>query len=277
MVNLMKNRTFPGNPASVRRLALAALALLVLALLAACGGDDEEAGAPGDSADDDAPAAFTEADARQAAEASLLTLDDFPSGWTSKPAEADDDDDFEPEGLPPDCALIFAQGEETDDDTVAEVVSDDFVGRNDEEVSSEVSVLKSARLAEFQFDMMQGFFDTCSGPMEEAFQTMFEEEMAADQAAGEEPVEVTLSDFRFREQAFPDYGDDSLAMEIAFSMQASFIAFDLEVDIILVRVGPMMGTVSFGSFLEPVDPALEEELAGLLAERMEAASAALGD
>lgn len=271
----MKDQTSPFNPAFVRRLALAALTLLILALLAACGGDDEEAGIPAEAADE--PAAFTEADALQAAEASLLTLDDFPAGWTSTPPDADDDDDFEPEGLPPDCALIFAQGEDTDDDTVAEAVSDDFVGLNEEEVSSEVSVIKSARLAEFQFELMQGFFDACSGPMEEAFQAMFEEEMAADQAAGDEPIDVILNDFKFREQSFPDYGDDTLAMEIAFSMQASFIAFDLEVDIIVVRVGPMMGTVTFGSFLEPVDPAKEEDLVRLLVDRMESAEAALGD
>ncbi len=261
--------------ASTRRPA-AILCTLLLALLAACGDDDDQAN-DGDPSPTEASAVFTEADARRAAEASLLTLDDFPAGWTSKPADADDDDDFEPEGLPPDCALIFAQGEDTDDDTVAEVASDDFVGRNDEEVSSEVSVMKSARIAEFTFGLMEGFFDQCSQPMEEAFQQMFEEELAADQAAGDEPIEVRINDFRFREQSFPDYGDDSLAMEIAFSMQASFIAFDLEVDIIFVRVGPMMGSVSYASFLEPPDTALEEELVGLVADRMEAAEADLGE
>jgi hypothetical protein len=266
----------PNNRGSIARLALAALAALLLALLAACGGD-EEADTTGDDGEADEPAVFTAADAQEAASASLLTLDDLPAGWTSKPADEDDDDDFAPEGLPPECALIFAQGEETDEDTLAEAASDDFVGLTDEEVSSEVSVMKSARLAEFSFELAEDFFDTCSQPMEDAFQTMFEEELAVDQEAGAEPVPVVINDFTFRPQPFKEFGDDTLALEMGFSMQAGFFGFDAKVDIIIVRVGPIVGTLSYAGFLEAPDQALEEELAGLLTERMQAAAAGLGE
>jgi len=235
-------------------LGLKSVLILVTAftlIAMACGG--------GSNGDDDAESfqVFLEA-SQEAAESAMLTLEDFPPGWTSSPAEPDDDFSLD---LSDECAVLDA---ETYPGEVSAVESDDFTGPDDQEVSSNATVLTSKEAAASALKTFTRALalESCRGEVVEAF----EEELSFDVGAD---VQVSLEDL-----SFPTLGDSS----DSFRIKVEAVGQSLVFDVTMIQKGNMLGAFFYipGINSNP-DIAEEAEFAELFSAKLEAAEETIPD
>jgi len=248
-----------------------AVVLVCSTVVVACadGGNEEPP-----SQAEQTPTATSNADleeARAVAEQALLRLEDFPTGWVERPAEEEDDEDFELD-LPPECQSFIER--ENLPGTLVEVDSAEFHGPDDEEVESGVTIFVDIAAARQAFAEVGDFIERCRQPLREAVTEYFEEKIREE---GEDlPFEdIELADFNMDRLSFPAYGDESMALRMSFTIDAGFLSFDFYFDIFGMRVDRIIGSMSFAGVLETPDAREEERLAGIIEERLETAAAQL--
>jgi hypothetical protein len=241
---------------------LACVAALIALTAAACGGDDDDDGsgsgttepAGGQGAEDD-PRTESERQADEdAAEAMLLTLDDFPAGWQE--GETDEDEEEEEfEELQADLAdCLGVDPDELNPDNPT-ATSPSFTSPDDEEVSVEVNFTASTEAANRGFELLND--DATPGCYGEALQAVIEETAAQEGL----PEGVEFGDTTFNRLSFDRLGDDSLAFRITLPVSAEGVDVDLFFDVVFARVGRIAIEGSFQSVFAPFD---EEQAAELM-------------
>jgi hypothetical protein len=234
-----------------------------VALVAACGGDDSP------PSEQPTPV-LSEEELQALAESALLRLDDFPLGWVARPPEADDDD------LPDECQALIAEDELPG--TLVEAESDEFIGPDEEEVSSSAAILVDAQMAQETMALLRGFLDECREPFRQALLQYMDDLLAEEEddellTAILEGVEFS---FQFDPLSFPALGDDSVAYRMQFGVEAWFISFDMYIDMIFMTVDRVGAALFFQTMDSVPDPEHQETLARVVEERARRVAAALG-
>ena len=233
----------------MRKLVVATLAL---SLVAACGGSDGESEpsdtdapsesiAPGESdapdapADTDAPAQDVAADSA-AAEAALLTLSDFPAGWSEVPDEEDDSNqellEQVYECLGPDAVELI--------NSETEAQTGSFTDPVDESTVDEIVALAPTEESAEAY-MAGGSADGVAECLTTAYREGVAELLAdAEEMQGAELGEITVGALNVGE-----IGEDSFAYRITVPISVQGVNVDLFADFVAVRVGRSAAGLNF--------------------------------
>jgi hypothetical protein len=198
-----------------------------------------------------------QADAAFAAQAQLVAAD-LPAGWAGEPQ--DDDDDPLPPGLL-DCLGVpeDLRDELDDDEDEVSAESDEF-SLEDASTSSNVYVYASDAHARTQFV----FFD--DPDFVGCFETALREQFEGQTADGDVPIEIT--DLSLELVDAPDVGDEAYGMRFELAVAAAGLEFRSVGDFVVFRVGRAVADLQFTNVGGVFDPALAEQLTGVVAGRM---------
>lgn len=268
----------------MRTRAAAIAALLSLTLLAACGGDDEDTAATGDTteegtaedgseeeggtdpAEDDIPEDGAVADSDVALHEAQLEVEDLGAGWEltdTKPAGEDDD-----EPSPLDACIPGDLDDRFDAAKVAETEERTFVQQGEgpipaQLVSSSVALDGAALFEEMHEVLRSAEFADCAGDA-------FQEAMGGPDGS----AEATMGDIE-QEDAVVDPGDDPDLTSTGITFPVSISSGELRAEMTVVmafintgRVGSSMLVISERDERLPMRVA---EWGGILAERLSAA------
>ena len=217
------------------------------ALIVGCGG--------GGSGGGDAETVIDEDDQRQAEDA-LLTLEDFPSGWTA-PADDDDGEDVSEaecfRDIQPDLSELTVTGH-------AESGTFDT---DNAWVSSTASVYRTEEEAREAFE---GGRDTLlNDELPACFGDAFAEAMAEE----ENDVEIEVGKVSANEVSVPDVAAErSAALRIEIPLEVDGQAVSAYMEFIGLEEGRAIGSLVTFSFLTPFSADETERLAGIMADRL---------
>lgn len=238
-------------PSDVRHEAVLRLAVVVAcsALVVACGG--------GDSGGRDAQTVIEDEDQRLA-ENALLTLADFPSGWTA-PAEDESDDDEDGgqidcfEDVQPDLSELTVTGH---------AESGNFE-TDSAWVSSTASVYETEDQARVAFE--GGREALQSDELAACFGDAFAEGLAEE----ENEVEIEVGDVTARDASAPDTAaEQSAALHVEIPLEVDGQAASAYMEFMGLKEGRTIGSLVTFSFVEPLPADETERLAGAMAERL---------
>lgn len=248
------------------------LAALVLALTG-CGGDDDEEPAAGPGAAESAlptpegtssDRSFDEAAASEAARGALLTISDFPSGWsTSEPdPETPEDEQF---GAQLETCLGVPAGLLGDDREGS--VSEDSLDFNSPDdiitVGSSVAIAQPGAMAEF-FDVISG--DKLAPCLAETMDSAVRAELEKNEDAALE--DVTFDEAQVGQLSLPTFGDESVPLRATLSVSAAGLSFDVIIDLLFIRDGNNGAFLTFEGAGSAVPAELEEKYAGIVESRL---------
>lgn len=237
-----------------RRPTLALFASLSLALSGCGGGDD------GSARETAAPNAAN----MPVAEASLLTLGDFPSGWEAVPADEADQQDTE-ESREAIVSCMGVEYEELYSDGSGRADSPDFTSEFDEVVSVSVTVYDEVADAEAPFELgASAEFRDCSADVAaESIQ----------RAADESGEDAEIGDISLNEISFDKFGDSTSAFRATIPIAVSGFEVEAVIDAVFIRVdraiiaisssgvGSSISTDEFEGYVQIVTDRLSTELA----------------
>ena len=247
-----------------RRALVSALGAILL-IGAACGGDG---GTPADEVSEEFIAA-----AQEAADTSLLTIDDFPAGWVGTPNE--DDDDRSALELGPECDVLLGDLGDFRDE-VASGESDDFSGPDDEDVSSGAAVFASEDAAQEAVNAINDAVNTCRSDFEEALLDFFRSNLEGDPDVDQELLDEITVEVSFADLAFAELGDATNAYRLDIRVSVEDETLAPAADIVLMRQGRLTaGLFYFALERPPIER--EEALAEIIIRRMREADASLPD
>jgi hypothetical protein len=233
--------------------------MAVVITLAACGDDDRATDTVAPSST--APAAGSASDADQpAAEASLLRLSDFPSGWTAQPAESRTDAQDEANRKLASCAGV--SGTSMIDFGGALARSDDFAsGSQTDQVNSVVAVAASADDARKRIaDLGAPAVATC---MHDVYEAALEDALSSE--------DVTVGDLTVARLNVAPAGDEDIAFRITVPVeQNGAAAGTVFVDLVAVRVGRGVSGLMAQAQDSPMTSDDTDRLVGITADRMKA-------
>jgi hypothetical protein len=217
------------------------------ALIVGCGG--------GGSGGGDAETVIDEDDQRQAEDA-LLTLEDFPSGWTA-PADDDDAEDVSEaecfRDIQPDLSELTVTGH-------AESGTFDT---DNAWVSSTASVYRDEEEAREAFEGGRGTLRNDELPA--CFGDVFAEAMAEE----ENDVEIEVGEVSANEVSVPDVAAErSAALRIEIPLEVDGQAVSAYMEFIGLEQGRTIGSLVTFSFLTPFPADETERLAGIMADRL---------
>jgi hypothetical protein len=241
----------------IRRLLGAALAL---AVFSSCGGGGNEAQGPETVTVVTTQGATTEAgatepslseDQAEALAASMnLRLTDFPAGWRATPSE-------ESEG----CAGIQKLTERYD--VLAHVDSKDFAKGDNTEASSSAGLFNDEATARDALNYLESAAQ--SEELRDCLNDFFREQAEGD---------VTFGDVSVGQLSFPRLGDRSSAWEIVVPVKTQGLSVTAYIDFVYIVEENALARVAFSDVLSPFDEQLRENLARLVADRMQTATGA---
>jgi len=217
------------------------------ALVAGCGGG---------SGGREAQTVIEDADQRQAEEA-LLTLDDFPSGWTAPSESEDEAEDFSEaecfENIQPDLSDLTVTGH---------AESGNFETDN-AWVDSTASVYRTEDEAREAFE--GGRDALLSDELGACFGDVFAEALAEE----ENDVAIEVGDAATNEMSLPDVGaQESAAVRLEIPLDVEGQAASAYVEFIGLHEGRTIGSLLTFSFVEPFPPDETERLAGVMVDRL---------
>ena len=242
-------------------LSTACIGLIIIAAIAACGGDGGRL-APGEIS------TKFRAAAQEAAQAALLTLDDLPPGWTSAPPEEEEAPDLQ---LSEECDRFFEQEQLPGE--VASADSNDFTGPDDQEVSCVATVFAAENAAQDALDSVKEGLSLCRDELVDAFDRLVRQGF---QEGGGDPDLLEEVDISFQDLSFPRLGDASLAFRISADIRALGLPFDFTGDIIGIREGRTVDGL-FYFVVGRLDIEEEQRLAEVVADKLVKANASLPD
>jgi hypothetical protein len=199
-----------------------------------------------------------------AAEAALLTIDDFPAGWTEVP-----DDERTPLAIESQRRIAACAGGEGDrllDLGGALAESGNFRGPDNQVVEESVAIVEEA-VAE---DMVARF--TAPGVGEcfaDAMQQTIDAMVTNPSAPTESfPADTELGKVTVEPLQVPAAGDESAGYRITVPLTAQGITFEIILDAVVIRSGGALAGVSFQSAPEPFAAEDIDRYVGLAAERL---------
>jgi hypothetical protein len=219
--------------------------LLLPALLAlgACG----DGGSSGANAADD----------KKVADAAVLKLTDFPSGWTEGPPPDETDDANDPF-----TKCLGSEAKELEANTSAEAESADFERGEGTTASSFVAVLKSEDNGTSAMDVLG------SQKLKDCFNQALADELETTAGAEEG---VTIGEATLKEASFGTVGDETVAMQLSVPVSAEAIEIVFYADLVFFREGRSIGGLFLGNLETPFPSSEGQELAKKMAARMKAA------
>lgn len=220
-------------------------------------GTDEPA--PGDSS---APEQDVEADTA-AAEAAVLTLGDFPSGWQEEaPSDEESEGQAELDQARAEC-VGGSPGGLLEGDARAE--AGDFVGPDGVTVSQAVLVTASDEEADALFD---GFVDPEAPACLAAVYNDQIDNLLGDDA----PDDLEIGEITVEAVDVVQLGDETTGLRIITPISSEGVDVDLVLDLVLTRAGRTLSGLSFESTDAPVPPEQIAEYATLAASRLPGAT-----
>jgi hypothetical protein len=243
--------------------------LLSLALAAGCASDSENqpsseangAAPPASSADSaKTVSSVAEEEAREVAEKVILTLRDFPAGWSQLPPDKDEDPPLE---LPEECRTIFDEALEPG--AVLDIDSPEFEGPDKEKVDSSVTIYVDAVAAHQSYLEAQLTIDACREPLAAASAKYLQDLLRADRPP-ETIIEVPLSTWDWL--PFPPYGEEGLSMRWSVTLVIGDQSLSFYTDMFGWRVGRVEGDMTFYTESQLPDPEEEQRLAQIIDERL---------
>jgi hypothetical protein len=248
--------------------AVLGVLLFALALATGCTGDSDngslsesgEAATSAPSAASPQPTSdISEDEARSAAEKVLLTLQDFPAGWSQEPP---DEDEEPPLDVPPECKA-FA-GEEDWPGTVVKVESPEFDGPDDEDVNSSAIVYADGEAARLAFAGVRDACGRCRGPFLQALPTYLEQQYQKNAPGVTAEITATAMDWL----PFPTYGDEGLSVRMSVTIDLGTRSIDCYLDELGWRVGRVEGDISFSTCSDTPGAEEEQRLAKIILGRL---------
>ena len=261
-------------------------ALLAIALVAGCGVSDgesepldtaapSESTTPGESdvrndlaepdeADEptetDAPAQDVEAD-QAAADAALLTLSDFPAGWSEAPADDEDEDTTELDERFAECFGIEADSEGIID-TEAEASTGDFTDPNED-----TTISHGVNVAATEEELTAAFGTFASDDLPACLTDAYNDALLG--SLGDEvPDDVEIGDVTVARLNITPTGDQTSALRINVPISSSGFGIDAYFDVVFTRVGRSGSALFFESFFSPAPIELIDEYNALAASRL---------
>ena len=224
--------------------------IAALLLLAGCGGG----GGDGGSAERNIDSA-----AQERAEAIVLQLNDLPDGWRADERDEDDESDRE---------FRRCLGADYSDLTITgEASSPNFVMGEATQVSSEVVILASEDEANEALAALE------EGLQTEGLDDCFRDVLA--EAADEDEEEFEIGDVQVGELSFtpPDVADArawqiAIPVEAAPGSEGAGLSITAYADMIVLREGEAIATVTTFDVFSAFDSALRDELLETVADRM---------
>lgn len=188
----------------------------------------------------DVPAEFQAAAQKTAAE-SLLTLAEFPAGWTQTPSDPNEPDI----GLAGDCAVLEAEGLPGD---IAHADSDDFTGPAEQEVTTGTSIFADTARGEQAFAAYVAAFSACANELTAKYEQALRGEFNAQGIAAELISDLAVSVSPIES---PVAADDSMAYRLLTSVTVQGQPMQFTYDVSVLRHGKVLGYLSYYSRGEP--------------------------
>ena len=234
------------------------VALTLALVLAACGSGSDSTEST--TATREPAPATTEQDIEAdtvAAEAALLVVSDFPSGWTETPY-VDDPANDETNKLLADCLGLDRP---SIGDSPAKARTGDFTSPEEDIEISQIVGLEAAE--QDAVDIIEAFGDpdtpTCFA---EVYGDTFAE--SADLGEGVEVGgEITVAAVRVAPA-----GDDTSALRVTVPLASDGLEVDVFADAVIVRVGRSLSFMFFASQGTPVDAGTIDDYAAVAASRL---------
>ena len=228
---------------------------VLIAVIAACGDDTPD------------DAAYREA-AEQAVRDAVLTLDDLPDGWTPSEIGPAALADLQLTG---DCALLNRRGAGFPGE-VASGDSQPMTGPSGEEVVNTVSIFTDIPIAQAAVRQADGLVLQCTDQIGEALKR------AIRLAAKDIGVDDLILDIdgSLGPGSFRKFGDETLAYLLKADITTPFAGYDVNGKILIIRDGPLIGVLIY-AILGDLDAQDEQDLAGLLATKLQRAESSLSD
>lgn len=196
-----------------------------------------------------------------AADRAVLTLADFPTGWTGT---ARDDSDRGPD-LDKELAECLQVDVEMFAEEEVQAKSDTF-SKNTAEVESDVSMQPTVAEAREAFAILQR--PNARDCFEAAVRAIVEYSIKHP-APGQEPsAGVKIRDISLGDLSFPSVGEEHRAFRVTVDIETEGINADLYIDLVLIRVGRATASMSFLDVFSPFDEVTAGELARTFASRL---------
>lgn len=199
----------------------------------------------------------------------LLTLDDFPDGWTADPAPADGaGGDLD---LSEDCQVLNQNA------LANEVVTEDsesFTGPEDQGVTSGVTVFRSQSDAAAALAEIDTAYSTCEGELLPEFERQYRE---AFEVPGDEAVEVTDIALNLEEVPFATDAGGTASFRIGFSGAVAGVPFEADVHVVMLQEGKLLAGLNLFDFEGQPDEADEHQIADTQLAKLRTANESLPD
>lgn len=199
---------------------------------------------------------------RAAAQAALLTLSDFPAGWSEVP-----DDEEDVEGADREVAACVGQtGDSIIDTGEAEASTGDFTDpEGNVTISETVGLAVSEDDATSQLAALEE--PGVTGCIQSAFRDFIADEIDNPPTPAESlPEGASVGDVTFGRLNVMPVGDQTVAYRATIPISVEGFTIDFYIDVVLVRVGRSLAALSIGSVLSPYPT---DQLDGLLATAVE--------
>ncbi len=205
--------------------------------------------------------------AEEAAQSSVLTIEDFPSGWTAAPVddEEDGESDFD---VSEECAVLNELEHPAGE--IATADSGNFEGPERQDASSDSTVFSTGAAAQAVVEAFDDGLTRCRDEFVGAFETALLEEW--DLTEGD--TRLTGLDISVQDLEFPELGDSMTAYRIEITTIVDEIVVPFVIDFVVIRTGRMVGGFSYLS-VGSVNSLEEERLAEVVAEKIARANGLL--
>jgi hypothetical protein len=240
----------------MRRTILLIASPLLMLLCAACGGSEG-------SLDP-----YREA-ASQAAQNSVLVLQDLPNGWA---ASSLGEESYANIQLTGECAPLTARGADFAG-AVASADAEPFAGPLGQELVNTVTAFSGPDTATAAVTAANDLVLRCAQQIQDALR------QAIEVAAEDRNVGGLLSDINTSvesDASFVDLGDESLAYALKADFSALFQRFEVNGHIIVIRDGPLAGVLVYAG-LGDARPEEEQAVASTLADKLSRESSSLSN
>jgi hypothetical protein len=237
------------------------LALALLAGVSACGGGDGDESSNGGGSSNGASSVEIDAAAQERAEAVVLQLSDFPTGWRASAAEEDDEGG---EKLRECIGVDYSELTRT-----GEADSQDFAKGQAEASSTAAVFADEGQASAWMDEYTRGM--TSSG-VEDCFQETIDESVSESGESGFKLGEVDVGQLSFTP---PANVDEASAWQLAVPVEITSgagkgLSANVYIEFVVLREGDTAAVVQTEDVLTEFDPELRDQLVAAVAGRMTA-------